>query len=137
MKGSILFNKDINIEVDVDPSAEEGARLISAKNLVDGQEAGGGGDGGVATVTLVNNTGGEISNWWWAIINENMDAVFATNFNDSGTYLCPIYHEGQYIAYSFPTFDNLTLSGDAETFEIEGENFIIIKGDCTITIAAE
>ena len=45
MKGSILFNPDINIEVDVDPSAEEGARLVSAKNLVDGQEAGGGGGG--------------------------------------------------------------------------------------------
>lgn len=55
MKGSILFNKDINIEVDVDPSAEEGARLISAKNLVDGQEAGGGGESGEFTVIdLVN-----------------------------------------------------------------------------------
>lgn len=43
MKGSMLFNKDINIEVDVDPSAEEGARLSSAKNLVDGQELGTGG----------------------------------------------------------------------------------------------
>lgn len=43
MKGSILFNKDINIEVDVDPAAEEGARLSSAKNLVDGQELGVGG----------------------------------------------------------------------------------------------
>lgn len=35
MKGPILFNKDINIEVDVDPAAEEGARLTSAVNLVD------------------------------------------------------------------------------------------------------
>lgn len=43
MNGSILFNPDINIEVDVDPSAEEGARLVSAKNLVDGQELGIGG----------------------------------------------------------------------------------------------
>lgn len=43
MNGSILFNKDVNIEVDVDPSAEEGARLVSAKNLVDGQELGVGG----------------------------------------------------------------------------------------------
>lgn len=43
MKGSILFNKDINIEVDVDQAAAEGARLISAKNLVDGQELGVGG----------------------------------------------------------------------------------------------
>lgn len=43
MKGSIRFDNDINIEVDVDKSAEEGAKLISAVNLVDGQELGGGG----------------------------------------------------------------------------------------------
>lgn len=42
-KGSIRFNNDINIEVDVDPAADEGARLSSAKNLVDGQELGVGG----------------------------------------------------------------------------------------------
>ena len=54
MKGSILFNPDINIEVDVDPSAEEGARLVSAKNLVDGQEAGGGGEPENVNVTFIN-----------------------------------------------------------------------------------
>lgn len=42
-KGSIRFNNDINVEVDVDPAADEGARLTSAKNLVDGQELGIGG----------------------------------------------------------------------------------------------
>lgn len=41
MKGSIRFDNDINIEVDVDKSAEEGAKLTSAVNLVDGQELGG------------------------------------------------------------------------------------------------
>lgn len=43
MKGSIRFDNDINIEVDVDKSAEEGAKLTSAVNLVDGQEIGGAG----------------------------------------------------------------------------------------------
>ena len=51
MNGSILFNPDINIEVDVDPSAEEGARLVSAKNLVDGQELGIGGGSELPDVT--------------------------------------------------------------------------------------
>lgn len=51
MNGSILFNPDINIEVDVDPSAEEGSRLISAKNLVDGQELGTGGGSDLPEVT--------------------------------------------------------------------------------------
>ena len=44
MKGSIRFNNDINVEVDVDPTAAEGSRLTGAKNLVDGQELGTGGD---------------------------------------------------------------------------------------------
>lgn len=43
MNGSIRFNPDINIEVSVDPAADEGERLLSAKNLVDGQELGTGG----------------------------------------------------------------------------------------------
>ncbi len=51
MKGSIRFNNDINVEVDVDPSAEEGARLSSAVNLVDGQELGVGGGSDLPEVT--------------------------------------------------------------------------------------
>lgn len=54
MNGSILFNPDINIEVDVDPSAEEGARLVSAKNLVDGQELGIGGGSELPDVTAAD-----------------------------------------------------------------------------------
>ena len=44
MDGSIRFNNDINVEVAVDPTAAEGARLTGAKNLVDGQELGAGSD---------------------------------------------------------------------------------------------
>ena len=63
MDGSIRFNDDINIEIAVDPTAEEGARLTGAKNLVDGQELGAGSDLPVVTeadagkVLAVNGSG--------------------------------------------------------------------------------
>lgn len=57
MKGSIRFNNDINVEVSVDPTAEEGARLESAKNLVDGQELGTGGGGGYDAEFTIYHSG--------------------------------------------------------------------------------
>ena len=42
-KGSIRFDDLINVEVAVDPTQGEGAKLLSAVNLVDGQSLGGGG----------------------------------------------------------------------------------------------
>lgn len=53
MKGSIRFDNEINVEVAVDPSQDEGAKLLSAVNLVDGQELspGGGGVSGLVTYT--------------------------------------------------------------------------------------
>lgn len=42
-KGSIRFDNGANIEVEVDKSAAEGAKLLSAVNLVDGQALGVGG----------------------------------------------------------------------------------------------
>lgn len=45
MKGSIRFDNEINVEVAVDPSQDEGAKLLSAVNLVDGQELSPGGGG--------------------------------------------------------------------------------------------
>ena len=84
MNGSILFNPDINIEVDVDPSAEEGARLLSAKNLVDGQELGIGGSSELPDVTaadegkvLAVNASGE-----WAAENKVVELKI-----DPDTYL--------------------------------------------------
>lgn len=57
MKGSIRFNKEINVEVAVDPSQNEGAKLLSAVNLVDGQELGpGGGGGGIRKITITDGT---------------------------------------------------------------------------------
>lgn len=61
MEGSIRFNPDINIEVSVDPTAAEGERLTSAKNLVDGQELGtGSGDAGYDVIIKVNTAEGDI-----------------------------------------------------------------------------
>lgn len=51
MKGSIRFDNEINVEVAVDPSQDEGAKLLSAVNLVDGQELGSGGVSGLVTYT--------------------------------------------------------------------------------------
>lgn len=72
MKGSILFNKDINIEVDVDPAADEGAKLTSAVNLVDGQELGVGGSD-LPEVTAADN--GKVlavnASGEWAVENRN------------------------------------------------------------------
>lgn len=55
MKGSIRFNNDINVEVSVDPSAESGAKLESAKNLVDGQELGTGGGAEPIIINAIDN----------------------------------------------------------------------------------
>ncbi len=135
MKGSILFNKDINIEVDVDPSAEEGARLISAKNLVDGQEAGGGG-GGIATVTLVNNTGDGLPDWQWCLYLDELECSSVVDTSSSGTYKCLIGEAGQALLYLLSS-EQLTLEGSAELVELNGDPYILVTGDCTITIAAE
>lgn len=66
MKGSILFNKDINIEVNVDPAADEGAKLTSAVNLVDGQELGVGGSDLPEVTTADNGKVLTVVNGEWA-----------------------------------------------------------------------
>lgn len=84
MNGSIRFNDDINIEVAVDPTAEEGTRLTGAKNLVDGQELGTGGGADLPVVTeadagkvLAVNASGE-----WAA-TEKILVINCTNFDGS------------------------------------------------------
>ena len=56
MKGSIRFDNEINVEVAVDPSQDEGAKLLSAVNLVDGQRLSPGG-GGSDTVIVTETDG--------------------------------------------------------------------------------
>lgn len=77
MKGSIRFDNEINVEVEVDPSQDEGARLLSAVNLVDGQELGIGGGSDLPEVTsadegkvLAVNASGE-----WAAENKLVQLI--------------------------------------------------------------
>lgn len=132
MKGSILFNKDINIEVDVDPSAEEGARLISAKNLVDGQEAGGGGGGDFSTaeVTITNSTGDTL---YMFIPYVDEDGVIQSSFslNDDEVKIIktPIAENGAY----YPTsIAEANVTGDVQF--IQEETAVVITGDGTLEI---
>ena len=71
MKGSIRFDNEINVEVAVDPSQDEGAKLLSAVNLVDGQELGIGG-------------GADLPDAIFEIITEEGSAISITaqNFNE-------------------------------------------------------
>lgn len=157
MKGSMLFNKDINIEVDVDPSAEEGARLISAKNLVDGQETGGsGGERGANPVNLT-----------WVDLPESFDSetvlacIILTKTEDGyenndcdcssnvggwdGEWILspqvlayPTKAEvGEYAfvisqAYD-PTHKIVVKAGDADDSD---HDFLEVYGDCTLSIEA-
>ena len=91
MNGSIRFNDDINIEVAVDPTAAEGARLVSATNLVDGQGIGDG--GGLPDVTaadagnvLAVNASGE----WVA---ENLNGFIAASLEEGSLVLSKSWAE--------------------------------------------
>lgn len=151
MKGSILFNKDINIEVDVDPSAEEGARLISAKNLVDGQEAGGGGgDFTTAKVTFVINNvtvtdysfktvirwpDPEHANMYEYRPQPQPSNTFDLLLYEGRGYISEIFAENSvatYYAWDHSAESINSITGDAE-YDSESGN-IIINGDCTINV---
>lgn len=137
MKGSILFNKDINIEVDVDPSAEEGARLTSAKNLVDGQElgSGGGGDFSTAEVSINNTTNDTVGSLMPNTITEEDNEYCAGDFYidaENTDTLTAVLYKGkcQLVNQSEGTF---TISGDIT--EIVENVVYEITGDCTIIIS--
>ena len=126
MKGSILFNPDINIEVDVDPSAEEGARLVSAKNLVDGQEAGGGG-----TFYTVSNSADSTTNI--AIII----SVVASAPNDAPAAIelragMSISIPDNYYYYVYK--QNTTAEGSVEEVEFDGAQYYLITGNASFLI---
>lgn len=131
MKGSILFNKDINIEVDVDPSAEEGARLISAKNLVDGQEAGGGGDSDFTIANVTITTTALNYSVPYMAENQGIEFIAAGSTSNSGDLQVPLY-KGNAI---FSTEEPLTIAVTGSiTPIIEGQVYLI-SGDGTITIS--
>lgn len=135
MKGSIRFNDAVNAEVTTD-----GTDITKVVNVATGEEyGGGGGDLSVANVTIVNNSG-DIIEGGLSYIYEDPDSPFdgiivASNTIDTGTYKCPVTAAGNIISAIIDP-DNISVEGDAEvtTDNIVG---IIVKGDCTITIAAE
>ena len=132
MKGSILFNKDINIEVDVDPSAEEGARLVSAKNLVDGQEAGGGGGGDFSTANVtITNSAGYQANVGIGYIDENgiLQPWVTMNDGDVITIKTPVAENGAYYEM-FLAEANVT--GGVQFIQDAGA--VLITGDGTLEV---
>lgn len=126
MKGSIRFNNEINIEVDVDPAAEEGARLISAKNLVDGQEAGGGG-----TFYTVSNSED-------STINISIGVSVDASTPEDVLAFVELY-EGMSISlpdnyYYFLRTEYTTAEGSVEEVEIDGTQYYLITGDASFLI---
>lgn len=131
MKGSIRFNPDINIEVDADPSAEEGARLVSAKNLVDGQELGIGGGSDLPEVTsadegkvLAVNASGE-----WAAENKIMivkDTEGAGNFTYND--LLSALNAGS-IIYYINTWEDGAIASILIGLNYDGEFYYATFGD--------
>lgn len=103
MKGSIRFDNEINVEVAVDPSQDERAKLLSAVNLVDGQELspGGGGGGGSSVLFLKedeNRSIGVSYNDLKDALDDNILPVL--KYDSEGTYgvfyLATIFHnEGE------------------------------------------
>lgn len=163
MKGSIRFDNEINVEVEVDPSQDEGAKLFSAVNLVDGQELSpGGGGSNIPTCNIrieAYDTGA----------NELVDytsldiAYFDTDRQTEGIYgfdysfngMAPEDH-----IYKAPIIgDNILFEGQRDFISVgdgekvwvpapdadliksvtgsavkDGPNSVTITGDCNITI---
>lgn len=130
MKGSIRFNDAVNAEVTTD-----GTDITKVVNVATGEEYGGGG-GRIATVTLVNNTGEGLPDWLWCLYLDELQCSSVVDTSSSGTYKCLVGEAGQALLYSLSS-DRLTLEGAAELVELNGDLYILVTGDCTITIAAE
>lgn len=163
MKGSIRFDNEINVEVEVDPSQDEGAKLFSAVNLVDGQELSpGGGGSNIPTYNIrieAYNTGAnELVDYTFLDIG-----YFATDRQTEGTYgfnysfssMAPEDH-----IYKAPIIgDNILFEGQRDSISVgdgknawvpdpdaavirsvsgnatrDSDNLVTITGDCTITI---
>ena len=139
MKGSILFNPDINIEVDVDPAAEEGARLISAKNLVDGQEAGGGVT--LAEIELITpySSGG-----FYGYITDNVsDPTYEayTEFLRESEAGASFTHYADITGSCFliirQSIAGAEIEGDYEEVTFESQQCLNVLGDIKITFVEE
>lgn len=134
-KGSIRFDNEINVEVEVDPSQEEGARLLSAVNLVDGQELGGGGGGDFSTaIVRISNAAGHAINSAIPYIDNHYNDIEAARdipFDADVEYAIPLY-KGRAALYFELNTESIALTGDLTD---DGGGFIIVEGNGTITIS--
>ena len=156
MKGSIRFDNEINVEVAVDPSQDEGAKLLSAVNLVDGQELGSGGE---RTLKVANIT--------WVDLPETFDSYepivghikikTANGYEDSDIITTSEiiawddewFYAHKIIVYSskaeigeyalvipqnyLPNYKIVVKSGDADD---SNPIWVEVYGDCTLSIEA-
>lgn len=159
MKGSIRFDDSANIEVSVDKNAAEGAKLLSAVNLADGQTLGG--DSDTQSVKWANIT--------WQNLPDTFDnyapcsSVILIRTSDGYTDppniygghalswddewyqsnkllcfgkkagigdMCMAVQNSYYGSYKF-----IVVSGDAEMDA--GGNWLEIWGDCIISLEAD
>lgn len=162
MKGSIRFDNEINVEVAVDPSQDEGAKLLSAINLVDGQELGSGGGGSnIPTCNIkieVYDTGaGELVDYTFLEVgyfltdnlnNESRFTYYYTNIApEDHIYKAPligdkiIFQEGRDLIGVGDGENDWIPDPDADLIRSvsgsavkDNTDSATITGDCTITI---
>ena len=162
MKGSIRFDNEINVEVEVDPSQDEGAKLLSAINLVDGQELGSGGGSNIHAFNIkieAYDTGAdELVDYTFldiAYFDTDEHPVGINGLDYSFNGMAPEDH-----IYKAPVIgDNILFGGERDFISVgdgrnswipdpdavliksvsgsatkDSDNQVTITGDCTITI---
>lgn len=159
MKGSIRFDNEINVEVTVDPSRDEGAKLLSAVNLIDGQELspGGGGERALNPVNItwvdLPETFNDSKQIMAYVETKTADGYEEGDFNSTQFFIIQWDDEwvysGKIIAYSskaeigeyavvmpqnyLPKYKIVVKSGDADD---SNPGWVEVYGDCTLSIEA-
>ena len=131
MKGSIRFDNEINVEVAVDPSQDEGAKLLSAVNLVDGQKLGsGGGDFSTAEVTINN----EMSfNYNIPYLTEYEGVEYIQCYDSrSGTFNVVLYKGNAVLSF----VEEVSVVYTGNVTELSAGFVYLITGDATITVTS-
>ena len=129
MKGSIRFDNEINVEVDVDPTAAEGAKLTSAVNLVDGQVLGSGGDVQFAEVVINSSEEGVSLLFSW--LSDEYGYIMAQDAIGElpSTFKIPLGPNGTLII-NIGGYDANIVTG--EISELDGA--FLVTGDGTINV---
>ena len=144
-KGSIRFDDLINVEVAVDPTQGEGAKLLSAVNLVDGQSLGGGGssDFYLVDISLTGDTDDIVGILYGGLIDYPSESypfeLPSAPFPFADT-LPVLTYQGNAILMFNDIFDsgnqsiksNFTFSTTGDITYDEGDDAFIISGAGTI-----